>query len=164
MRKKVIVAAGCTTISALGGTTSNVPTTTLSATVIKIVLRNSWLKATDVDTVVMGNVLTTSFGQNPSRQTAIKVGLSNSTPIITTNKIGSFIECFDNVINTLKKYEPEVVKYFNGRNTIGFVEGFNNKVKILRHRYHDISNIKRFFSRLYLDIPEYHILLGNSEC
>ncbi len=41
----------------------------------------------------------------------------------------SDINCFNSFIVTLKKYKIEIIAYFKGRNTSGFVEGFNNKVK-----------------------------------
>jgi transposase len=85
------------------------------------------------------------------------------------NKINSWIEkvkssdinCFDVFIKTLNKYKEEVVNYFIKRHTSGFVEGFNNKVKVMKRRCYGIFNLKHFFQRLFLDLSGYRIYLEN---
>lgn len=42
---------------------------------------------TQVDEVIMGNVLQAGLGQNPARQAAMKAGLSEQTPAYTINKV-----------------------------------------------------------------------------
>jgi transposase len=72
--------------------------------------------------------------------------------------------CFNKFIKTLNKYKQQVVNYFIDRNSSGFVEGLNNKVKVLKRRCYGIFNLKHFFQRLHLDISGYDILLKNSSC
>ncbi len=69
----------------------------------------------------------------------------------------SELRCFDRFIGTLKKYQPEIVAYFKGRNTSGFVEGFNNKVKVIKRRCYGIFKEKSLFRRLFLDCLGYDI-------
>ncbi len=76
----------------------------------------------------------------------------------------SKVPCFKTFIKTLKKYKQEITNYFIDRNSSGFVEGMNNKVKVLKRRCYGIFNLKHFFRRLHLDISGYRILLGNSSC
>jgi transposase len=76
----------------------------------------------------------------------------------------SKLACFNKFIKTLLKYKQQVVNYFIDRNSSGFVEGLNNKVKVLKRRCYGIFNLKHFFQRLHLDISGYDILLGNSAC
>jgi transposase len=76
----------------------------------------------------------------------------------------SKLVCFNKFIKTLNKYKQEVINYFIDRNSSGFVEGLNNKVKVLKRRCYGIFNLKHFFQRLHLDISGYHILLGYSSC
>jgi len=76
----------------------------------------------------------------------------------------SRIACFKTFINTLKKHKGNIANYFIDRNTSGFVEGLNNKIKILKRRCYGIHNIKHLFQRLHLDISGYRILLGTSTC
>lgn len=72
----------------------------------------------------------------------------------------SGLRCFDGFIKTLKKYKDYIANYFIDRNTSGFVEGLNNKIKVLKRRCYGIVNVKHLFQRLYLDISGYHFLLG----
>jgi transposase len=73
----------------------------------------------------------------------------------------SDVSCFDVFLKTLNKYQEEVTNYFIKRNTSGFVEGFNNKVKVMKRRCYGIFNIKHFFQRLFLDLSGYRIYLEN---
>ena len=69
----------------------------------------------------------------------------------------SDIHCFDKFIITLEKYTDEIVNYFVSRNTSGFVEGLNNKIKILKRRCYGIFNITHLFQRLFLDLEGYRL-------
>ena len=69
----------------------------------------------------------------------------------------SELHCFDRFLVTLKKYQPEIVAYFKGSNTSGFVEGFNNKVKVIKRRCYGIFNEESLFRRLFLDCVGYDI-------
>ena len=68
-----------------------------------------------------------------------------------SNVEASDLKCFDTFIKTLSKYTNEISHYFISRNSSGFVEGFNNKVKVLKRRCYGLSNIARLFKRLVLD-------------
>jgi len=89
--------------------------------------------------------------------------------VTATNKINEWIDkvkasdimSFNGFIETLNKYKDEITNYFINRNTSGFVEGFNNKVKVMKRRCYGIFNIKHFFQRLFLDLSGYRIFLHN---
>ena len=50
------------------------------------------------------------------------------------------------------KSEPrQVTNYFMQRYNSGFVEGFNNKVKVLKRRCYGLSNAIKLFQRLIID-------------
>lgn len=70
----------------------------------------------------------------------------------------SKLNCFKSFIQTLKKYQNEICNYFINRNTSGFVEGFNNKVKVLKRRCYGIFNLKHLFQRMFLDFSGYAFL------
>ena len=57
------------------------------------------------------------------------------------------------------KQLAEIIAYFKGRNTSGFVEGFNNKVKVLKRRCYGIFDENSLFRRLFLDCTGYEIFL-----
>ena len=64
----------------------------------------------------------------------------------------SKIKCFNRFVKTLNKHMDIIANYFIARNNSGFVEGFNNKVKVLKRRCYGLSNVTRLFQRLMLDL------------
>ncbi|MDF0726125.1 acetyl-CoA C-acetyltransferase [Cytobacillus sp. S13-E01] len=83
----VIVSAVRTAIGSFGGALQNVSATELGAIVIKGALEKVGLEASQIDEVIMGNVLQAGLGQNPARQASIKAGLLQETPSLTINKV-----------------------------------------------------------------------------
>jgi transposase len=67
------------------------------------------------------------------------------------NVMMSGIKCFNNFMKTLNNYMEFITNYFDGRNSSGFVEGFNNRVKVLKRRCYGLANITRLFQRIILD-------------
>ena len=65
--------------------------------------------------------------------------------------------CFRTFISTLKKYMPFIANYFKDRKTSGFVEGLNNKIKVIKRRCYGLSKIKTVFQRLFLDLQGFEI-------
>ena len=49
----------------------------------------------------------------------------------------------------------EIANYFLDRQTSGFVEGLNNKVKVIKRRCYGILNVKHLFQRISLDLSGY---------
>ncbi len=83
----VIVAAKRTAIGTFGGGLSSVTASRLGEAVIRSVLSDAKLSSSDVDEVIMGQVLTAGCGQNPARQAAIYAGLSQETSAMTINQV-----------------------------------------------------------------------------
>lgn len=69
----------------------------------------------------------------------------------------SGLSCFDSFLTTLKNWKDEITNYFVHRHTSGFVEGLNNKIKVLKRRCYGILNITHLFQRLFLDLTGYHL-------
>lgn len=74
----------------------------------------------------------------------------------------SKLNCFNTFIQTLKKYKNEISNYFISRSSSGFVEGFNNKVKVLKRRSYGIFNLKHLFQRIFLDFSGYSFVTNMS--
>ena len=72
--------------------------------------------------------------------------------IVRVNK--SDITCFDKFISTLKSSISVLVNYFINRHSSGFVEGFNNKIKVIKRRCYGIINVDHLFQRIFLDISD----------
>jgi len=75
--------------------------------------------------------------------------------IVSVAKSG--LRCFDSFINTLGHWWNEILNYFVARETSGFVEGFNNKIKVLKRRCYGITNVAHLFQRIYLDLEGYRL-------
>lgn len=67
------------------------------------------------------------------------------------------VKCFDKFRQTLTDWLDEISNYFVARANSGFVEGFNNKVKVLKRRCYGIFNLKHLFQRIYLDLEGYRL-------
>ncbi|MGM7701771.1 acetyl-CoA C-acetyltransferase [Pseudalkalibacillus sp. Hm43] len=84
-REAVIVSAVRTPIGTFGGSLKSIPATQLGGLVIKEALQKAGIS--EVDEVIMGNVLQAGLGQNPARQAAIHAGLSEKISSMTINKV-----------------------------------------------------------------------------
>jgi len=84
-----IVSAVRTPIGSFGGMFKNISATELGTTAIKGALRKAKVKVTNVDEVLMGNVVSANLGQAPARQAALKAGIPNTVPCTTVNKVCS---------------------------------------------------------------------------
>ncbi|AQS39808.1 transposase family protein [Shewanella psychrophila] len=84
---------------------------------------------------------------------------SHITPEVAKEKMTKWINnvsapelnCFNQFIKTLVSYQEQITNYFIARNTSGFVEGFNNRVKVLKRRCYGLSNTTKLFQRLLVD-------------
>lgn len=64
----------------------------------------------------------------------------------------SGISCYKKFLSTLDSYLEEIVNYFIHRDSSGFVEGLNNKIKVIKRRCYGILNVDHLFQRIFLDI------------
>ena len=74
------------------------------------------------------------------------------------NKVkGSKLCCFDGFLTTLENHLDDIANYFIDRHTSGFVEGLNNKLKVIKRRCYGMLNITHFFQRIQLDLYGYSL-------
>lgn len=67
----------------------------------------------------------------------------------------SGLTCFDSFLKTLDKWMDEITNYFVDRHNSGFVEGLNNRIKVIKRRCYGILNVGHFFQRLFIDLRGY---------
>jgi len=69
----------------------------------------------------------------------------------------SGLTCFDRFIDTLKNNWHEILNYFyhRQRKNSGFIEGLNNKIKVIKRRCYGVFDIDRLFQRISLDLSGY---------
>ena len=69
--------------------------------------------------------------------------------------VKSNIHEFKSFLGTVETWLDKISNYFVERLTSGFVEGFNNRVKVLKRRCYGIFDVAHIFQRLTLDINGY---------
>jgi transposase len=67
------------------------------------------------------------------------------------------MDCFETFLLTLERRIEEISNYFIERQTGGFVEGLNNKIKVIKRRCYGIFNVKHLFQRIFIDIEGYSL-------
>ena len=65
------------------------------------------------------------------------------------------LTCFDDFFGTLERHWEEITNYFIDRHTSGFVEGLNNKIKVIKRRCYGLLNLSHLFQRIQLDLIGY---------
>ena len=86
-KKIVITSAVRTAVGEFGGSLKNMQGNDLGSIVVKKAMKNSKLKPSDVDELIMGQVLTGAAGQNPARQAAIQAGLPIDKTAYVINQV-----------------------------------------------------------------------------
>lgn len=69
----------------------------------------------------------------------------------------SGVACFDSFLKTLDERMDAITNYFVDRHSSGFVEGLNNKNKVIKRRCYGLFNINHFFQRLMIDLRGYEL-------
>ena len=87
MPEAVIVSACRTPIGSFMGSLSSLSATRLGALAVEEAVKRAGIKKSDVQEVIMGNVLTAGEGQAPARQAALFAGLPDSVECMTINKV-----------------------------------------------------------------------------
>jgi len=87
MRTSVIVSAVRTPTGKFLGGLKSFTAPQLGAMVVKEAVRRAGIDPSDVDEVIMGNVVSAGLGQAPARQAAIHAGLPPKVGALTINKV-----------------------------------------------------------------------------
>ena len=112
-------------------------------------------------------ILLTLFRHAPSlqdvyvfRETLTAIFNSHLTKAQAVDKLEAWIaqvqtkglSCFDPFIKTLQKWITEISHYFSQRQSSGFVEGLNNKIKVYQAAMLWHTNLGRLFQHIRLDV------------
>lgn len=87
MKRAVIIDGARTPIGSFLGSLSSLPATKLGSLAIEAAIKKSKVEASDIDEVIMGQVLQGGVGQAPARQASLGAGLSSGVPCTTVNKV-----------------------------------------------------------------------------
>ena len=106
---------------------------------------------------ILREQLTAIFNMNLSRKQA------QSKILHWVQKVKkSGLQSFDDFLKLLHTWWEAITNYFILRENSGFVEGFNNKIKILKRRCYGIFNLKHLFQRIYLDLHDYRLFAATT--
>ncbi|MGV3550427.1 acetyl-CoA C-acetyltransferase [Rhizobium sp.] len=83
----VIASAGRTAVGSFNGSFANTPAHELGISVINGVLSRAGVDASEVNEVILGQVLTAGEGQNPARQAAVKAGIPIEATAMGINQV-----------------------------------------------------------------------------
>ncbi|MFZ8202412.1 acetyl-CoA C-acetyltransferase [Staphylococcus aureus] len=117
MTRVVLAAAYRTPIGVFGGAFKDVPAYDLGATLIEHIIKETGLNPSEIDEVIIGNVLQAGQGQNPARIAAMKGGLPETVPAFTVNKVCG---------SGLKSIQLAYQSIVTGENDIVLVGGMEN--------------------------------------
>lgn len=110
MTRVVLAAAYRTPIGVFGGAFKDVPAYDLGATLIEHIIKETGLNPSEVDEVIIGNVLQAGQGQNPARIAAMKGGLPETVPAFTVNKVcGSGLKSIQLAYQSIVTGENDIV-------------------------------------------------------
>ena len=106
----VITSAFRTAIGSFQGSLKDHKATELGTAVVKKCMEHSNLNGSEVDTVILGQVLQTGCGQNPARQAAINSGIDKDKTATTINQVcGSGLAAVTLGFNSLKLNDTNIV-------------------------------------------------------
>jgi acetyl-CoA C-acetyltransferase len=83
----VIVSAARTPVGSFNGALSSLPAHELGKIAIQAAIQRAGIAASDVDEVIMGQVLQAGAGQGPARQAAVNAGIPVESPAWSVNQL-----------------------------------------------------------------------------
>ncbi len=110
MREAVIISAARTAIGKFQGSLASFSAVDLGACVVREVVRRAAIEPSQVDEIIMGNVVSAGLGQNPARQAGLKGGLDHHVAAMTINKVcGSGLKAVGLAAQGIQTGNSEVV-------------------------------------------------------
>jgi len=110
MKEVVIASASRTAIGKFGGALKDIRAPELGAVAIRDAVKKAGILPTDVEEVIMGNVVGAGMGQNPARQALIHAGLPTSIGAFTINKVcGSGMKAIVTAAQAIKSGDAKII-------------------------------------------------------
>src|SRR6266508_1998287 len=109
MKNTVVLSAARTPVGTFLGKLSSLSAPALGAAAIRAAVERAGVKPSDVEQVIMGNVLSAGIGQAPARQASLGAGIPDSVPCVTVHKVcGSGMRAVMDASNAIAAGEYEV--------------------------------------------------------
>jgi acetyl-CoA C-acetyltransferase len=109
-KKIYIVDASRTAVGSLGKSLKDSSAVELGSSVINNSIKRCKIKSSEVDEVIMGQVLTGASGQNPARQASINAGLPKEIPAYIVNQVcGSGLRSVASGFQSIKSGDSKII-------------------------------------------------------
>ncbi|PXV91115.1 acetyl-CoA C-acetyltransferase [Lachnotalea glycerini] len=126
MREVVIVSAVRTAIGSFGGTLKDISAIELGKIAAIEAIKRAGIDSSEIDEVLIGNVLSAGQGQNVARQVAMQAGIPNKVPALTVSKVcGSGLRAISLAVQTIKAGDNDIV-------LAGGTESMSNAAYVLK--------------------------------
>jgi acetyl-CoA C-acetyltransferase len=126
MRKPVIISACRTATGKFGKSLAGVSAPKLGSIAVSEALRRAKVSPSEVEEVIMGNVISAGLGQNPARQAAIGGGVPFGAGAVTINKVcGSGLKAVMLAAQAIKAGDGDLI-------VAGGMESMSNAPHIVR--------------------------------
>lgn len=110
MREVVIVSAARTAIGSFGGSLAGISAVKLGVTAAKAAIERAKIESSQIDEVIIGNVLSAGLGQNVARQVSLGAGISNEVPAMSLGKVcGSGLRAVTLAAQIIKAGDAEII-------------------------------------------------------
>jgi len=164
MRETVIVSAVRTPIGNFNGTLSSVGATELGAIVIDEALQRAGVSKSDVNEVIMGQVLPCGYGQNPARQACVKAGLPWEVECLTINKVcGSGLKAVMLAAQAIQVGDADVV-VAGGMENMSMAPYFLDKARFGYRMGHGTLKDHMIHDGLWDIVNDFHMGISNELC
>ena len=110
-KKDVFIVSACrTAIGSLSKSLKDISAENLGSAVIKESINRSKIKETEINEIILGQVLTGGSGQNPARQASIKSGVPITVPAYIVNQVcGSGLRSIASGFQSIKSGDSKVI-------------------------------------------------------
>ena len=110
MKEAVIVSAVRTPLGSFNGSLNAIGATELGAIVIEAAITRANIVKSEVNEIIMGQVLPCGYGQNPAKQAAVRAGMPWEVECITINKVcGSALKAVMLAAQAIQTGDADVV-------------------------------------------------------
>ncbi|WP_448384444.1 acetyl-CoA C-acetyltransferase [Desulfosoma sp.] len=164
MREAVIVSAVRTPLGSFNGSLSGIGATALGAVVIEEAVRRAGIQKSDVNEVIMGQVLPCGYGQNPAKQAAVKAGLPWEVECLTVNKVcGSGLKAVMLAAQAIQTGDADVVAA-GGMENMSMAPYFLDKARTGYRMGHGQLKDHMIHDGLWDIVNDFHMGISNELC
>lgn len=164
MREAVIVSAVRTPLGSFNGSLSGIGATALGAVVIEEAVRRAGIQKSDVNEVIMGQVLPCGYGQNPAKQAAVKAGMPWEVECLTVNKVcGSGLKAVMLAAQAVQTGDADVV-VAGGMENMSMAPYFLDKARTGYRMGHGQIKDHMIHDGLWDIVNDFHMGISNELC